>query len=189
MRMKAAWRLGAAVAAVALLAAAPSFAQTTGRIEGRVLDSSGAVLPGVLMTVSGPNLQGTRTSISDTDGRFRFVAMPPGAYTIKGELAGFQTVETPNVRVSLDSTVTLETQMSPASVTETVTVTDTAPVIDQTSTTSGASFDSQLIESLPVARNYQGLAFNAPGVVTGGLGSNPSIGGASAAENRYVVDG
>jgi outer membrane receptor protein involved in Fe transport len=182
--------LGAVAVAIALLAAVPSFAQTTGRIEGRVLDSSGAVLPGATMTVSGPNLQGTRTITSDTDGRFRFLALPPGTYTVKGELPGFSTVEQSSVRVQLDSTVSLELSMNPAAVTETVTVTGTAPVIDVTSTTTGAKFDNQLFDRLPVARNYQALALAAPSVTTGGLGTNnPSVGGASAAENRYVVDG
>jgi outer membrane receptor protein involved in Fe transport len=198
MTQKGVWRLGAAAAAIALLVAAPSFAQTTGRIEGRALDSSGAVLPGATMTVSGPNLQGIRTATTDNDGRFRFLALPPGTYTVKAELAGFSTVEQPNVRVQLDGTVTLELTMSPAAVTETVTVTGTAPVIDVTSTTTGAKFDTQLFDKLPVTRNFQSLALAAPGVTTGGLNdagcpscptNNPSVGGASAAENRYVVDG
>jgi hypothetical protein len=194
MTQKGVWRLGAVAAAIVLLAAVPSFAQTTGRIEGRVLDSSGAVLPGATMTVSGPNLQGVRTSTTDQDGRFRFLALPPGTYTVKSELAGFSTVEQGTVRVQLDSTVTLELTMNPAAVTETVTVTGTAPVIDVTSTTTGARFDTQLFDKLPVARNFQTLALAAPGVTTGGLTTNgnqvnPSVNGASAAENRYVVDG
>ena len=65
----------------------------------------------------------------------------------------------------------------------------TAPVIDTTSTTTGASFNEQLFQDLPTTRTFTGLAFAAPGVVGGGLGDNPSIGGASAAENRYVIDG
>ena len=194
MTQKGVWRLGAVAVAIALLAAAPSFAQTTGRVEGRVLDSSGAVLPGATMTISGPNLQGVRTTTTDNDGRFRFLALPPGTYTVKAELPGFSTIEQGTVRVQLDSTVTLELSMNPAAVTETVTVTGTAPVIDVTSTTTGAKFDTQLFDKLPVARNFQTLALAAPGVTTGGLTTNgnqvnPSVNGASAAENRYVVDG
>src|SRR5688572_4312739 len=101
MTQKGVWRFGAVAAAIALLAAAPSFAQTTGRIEGRVLDSSGAVLPAATMTVSGPNLQGVRTTTTDNDGRFRFLAVPPGTYTVKSELPGFSTVEQGTVRVQL----------------------------------------------------------------------------------------
>jgi hypothetical protein len=186
--------VGAVAVAIALLAAVPSIAQTTGRVEGRVLDSSGAVLPGATMTLSSPSLQGVRTTTTDNDGRFRFLAVPPGTYTVKTELAGFSTIEQGTVRVQLDSTVTLEMTMSPAAVTETVTVTGTAPVIDVTSTTTGAKFDTQLFDKLPVARNFQSLALAAPGVTTGGLTTNgnqvnPSVNGAFAAENRYVVDG
>lgn len=189
MTQKTLWRWTAAIA-IALLAAVPSFAQTTGRVEGRVLDASGAVLPGTTLTLSGPNLQGVRTTTSDNEGHFRFLAVPPGSYTVKADLTGFGTVEQTNVRVALDSTVTLDLSMNLASVTETVTVTETAPVVDVTSTTTGANFNTELFDHLPVGRNYQALALAAPSVTTGGLGNNnPSVGGASAAENRYVVDG
>lgn len=171
----------------AALAAPAAFAQTTGRVEGRAVDKNGDALPGVTVTAESDQLAGTRTVVTEADGRFRLLALPPGNYTISASLDGFNTLET-KASVGLDKTVSLQLEMSPV-FGDVVTISAEAPVIDITSTTTGASFDEKLIGTLPTGRTYQGLAFSAPGVVSGGLGENPSIGGASAAENRYVVDG
>jgi outer membrane receptor protein involved in Fe transport len=181
-------RLGIA-AAILLLALPGAYAQTTGEIDGRIIDSSGAILPGVSVTATSPALAGARSTVTDANGRFRMLGLPPGVYKIQAEVAGFTTVEQTGVRVGLDRSVTLEFTLKPAAVAETVTVTGEAPVIDITSTTTGANFSEDVFQNIPVARTVQGLAFNAPGVVSGGLGDNPSVGGASAAENRYILDG
>lgn len=176
--------------AVALIAAAVpvAFAQTTGRIEGVVLDDQGAGLPGVTVTISSASLQGDRVQVTGADGRFRFLALPPGDYTLRTALEGYTPLEQTGISVQLDRTVSLQLTMASGFGDE-VTVSGAAPIIDTTSTTTGANFGEELFQELPVTRTFQGLAFAAPGVVSGGLGDNPSIAGASAAENRYVVDG
>jgi outer membrane receptor protein involved in Fe transport len=175
---------------MAVCLARPCFGQTTGRVEGRVADGTGAALGGVTVTLGGPALQGFRTTTADGDGRFRFLALPPGRYKLKASLNGFATVERSNMSVQLDTTTTLDLSLGAAGPNETITVTDVAPTIDVTSTTSGGRFDAQLVERLPFGRDYQTLALAVPGVTAGGLGvENPSVAGASAAENRYVVDG
>lgn len=186
--MRFIFRILGVVVASLLLLASDAMAQTTGRIEGRVVDSSGAVIPGVSVRATSPNLQGARSAITDADGRFRMPGLPPGAYKVMAELTGFATVEA-SARVTLDGTAALDLTLHPSSVTEVVTVTAEAAVIDPTSTTTGAKFDEALFNMMPVTRTFQGLAFAAPGVVPGGLGTNPSVAGASAAENRYVMDG
>jgi outer membrane receptor protein involved in Fe transport len=173
---------------VALLAVPAAFAQTTGRIDGGVRDEEGAALPGVTVTVTSASLQGERIQVTGADGQFRFLALPPGEYTLRASLEGYTPLEQTGINVQLDRTVTLQLTMA-SGFGEEVTVSGAAPIIDTTSTTSGANFGEELFQELPVSRTFQGLAFAAPGVVSGGLGSNPSIGGASAAENRYVVDG
>jgi len=173
---------------VLLLAVPVAFAQTTGRIDGMVLDDQGAPLPGVTVSVNSASLQGERLQVTDADGRFRFLALPPGDYALRATLEGFSPLEQTGINVRLDRTVTLQLSMT-AGFGDEVTVSGAGPIIDTTSTTTGASFGEELFQELPVSRTFQGLAFAAPGVVSGGLGDNPSIGGASAAENRYVVDG
>ena len=80
-----------------LLVAATAGAQVqTGSIAGVVSDTSGAVLPGVVVTISGDRLiEGTQSFTTDTTGAYRFDRLPPGDYRIKFELQGFKTVERP----------------------------------------------------------------------------------------------
>ncbi|MGH6690385.1 MAG: TonB-dependent receptor [Gammaproteobacteria bacterium] len=184
---------GLPLLALALLAAGPAFAQTTGRIEGRVLGSDSSALPGVTVTVTSPSLQGERVAVTGADGVFRFLGLAPGEYGIRAVLDGYGSLEQEGIQVGLDRTVTLEFTMA-GSFTDVMTITGAPPVVDITTTTTGASFSEQLFEELPVTRTFAGLAFAAPGVTLGAssdsdLDDNPSVAGASVAENRYVVDG
>src|SRR6267142_6283846 len=126
------------VALAALFASgSPVFAQTTGRLVGTVEDAQGAVLPGVTVTVTSPQLQGANTTVTDASGQFRFPSLPPGTYTVKADLSGFKTVEQPDVKVSIDQTITLPLKMQVAGVAETVNVLGASPVVDTTSAAGG----------------------------------------------------
>src|SRR5438552_10793337 len=110
--VKAARRAIVAAACAALVAlATPAFAQTTGQIIGTVVDAQGGVLPGVTVSATSPQLQGTRTAITDSTGTFRFPTLPPGTYAVKVSLSGFQDVAQENITVSLDKSVTLNMKM------------------------------------------------------------------------------
>src|SRR5262245_37741448 len=96
---------------------------TTGRIVGTISDQQSAVVPGVTVTAAGPQLQGLRTSITDAEGEFRFLALPPGTYSIRAELNGFQTVQRDNVILNVNSTITLPLTIIVAGVAQAVEVT------------------------------------------------------------------
>ncbi len=174
--------------ATGVLFASAVRAQTTGRIEGRIVDTDGLVLAGVTVTASSPSLQGIRTAVTERDGLFWFPALPPGNYEVKAELQRFNPLEVPIVTVTLDRTSSLELSMTRVQQ-EAVVVEAQAPIIDQTETTDGADFPRRVFENIPTGRTYQSLAFAAPTVVPSGIPDSPSIMGASGAENRYVVDG
>src|SRR6266516_1896825 len=99
-------RISLVVMLAALLVAAPqAFAQgggasTTGSINGKVLDASGAVLPGVTVTASSPSLMGVQTSVTDSGGNYRFPALPPGTYAVSYELPGFNTLKRENIEIA-----------------------------------------------------------------------------------------
>src|ERR1700730_16898417 len=97
----------AAVAGLVALATTSAFAQTTGQIIGTVVDAQGGVLPGVTVSATSPQLQGTRTAVTDGTGTFRFPTLPPGTYAIKANLSGFQDAGQENVMVSLDKSASL----------------------------------------------------------------------------------
>lgn len=176
------------LAVVGVLVVGPVTAQTTGRIEGRIVDPDGRAVAGVTVTASSLSLQGIRTAVTEGDGLFRFPALPPGNYEVTAQLLGFNPLEVPVVAVTLDRTSSLELSLTRAQ-RETVVVTAQAPIIDQTQTTDGADFPRQVFENIPTGRTYQSLAFAAPTVIPSGIADSPSIMGATGAENRYVVDG
>lgn len=97
-------RLGAALCASALalavlLPADLSAQITRGAILGTVRDTSGAVIPGATVTVTNQATNITRETFTDELGFYRVPALDPGVYTVKAELAGFQTVEFPDIRL------------------------------------------------------------------------------------------
>src|SRR5262245_62854527 len=79
--------------------------RTTGDMIGVVRDSSAAVLPGVTVSVTGPNIAGAQTTVTTETGSYRIANLPPGTYAITFELAGFRSVTLQGLRVSLGATV------------------------------------------------------------------------------------
>ena len=137
-------------------------AQTTGTIEGTVTDQSGAALPGVTVDLAGASLQGARSAVTAADGRYRFLSLSPGAYTVTATLSGFGRVQK-KATVTLDATVTANLQLD-LSTTAEVTVTGEAPLIDTSSTTGGSNYTAKVIAGLPVGRNYTDIVKSNPGV-------------------------
>ena len=106
-------RVATALLAVLTLLPFTAFAATTGNVFGIVTDNTGAVLPGVTVSVSGPNLQGTRTTVTNEQGEYNLSLLPPGNYRLEFNLAGLSPVTRDNVRVSLISfngTATIQTR-------------------------------------------------------------------------------
>ena len=124
--------------------------QTTGTITGRATDAQNLAVPGATVTLTGP--QGSRTAVTDAQGRFTFPYVTPGTYTIRAELTGFNTVERKDIFVSLGQTVELPLTLTVGVVSESVQVTASSPTIDRTSTTTGAVISSDLLERVPVGR-------------------------------------
>src|SRR6187455_1844839 len=110
---RASLRASAFLVLLALLTAGPALAQTTGTIEGKVLERSGAPVPEAVIEVRSVSLQGRRIAISDADGRYRFPLLPPGNYTIAIERGSFETRQVDNIVVGLDRVVTVDVEMAP----------------------------------------------------------------------------
>src|SRR4029450_3355008 len=131
---------------------------------GIITDSSGATLPGVTVNLSGPAMMGTQTAVTADDGRYRFVAVPPGEYTLACELQGFSTVTREGIKIGANFTATINIQMGVAAVEEAVTVTGDSPVVDVASTSITTTFDKETLANLPSARDYLAILSAAPGV-------------------------
>jgi Carboxypeptidase regulatory-like domain/TonB-dependent Receptor Plug Domain len=184
MKAGRAWLL-----ALGLLAAArPGPSQTTGSIEGRVLDGESGPLVGALVTVQSPNLQGARTATTDGNGRFLIQGLPPGDYVVHAESAGLPPVEQAGVPVAVDSNRMLELRILPR-FREAVEVAGTPPILDATSSATTTIVERKVFKELPTSRTFLELSYLAPGVIDALGTGNPSINGAGLAENRYFVDG
>jgi outer membrane receptor protein involved in Fe transport len=162
---------------------------TTGSIGGRIVDAQGLAVPGATVTIISP--QGERTFTSDADGRFFAPFLTPGQYEIKVELQGFRSIDRKDIALQVSQRLDLPLTMTVGGVTETVQVSAETPVIDTSTTTTGATLDSELLSRVPVGRRFSDALYLAPGVSSGGqVGqANPSIAGGSGLENSYVVDG
>ena len=162
---------------------------TTGSITGKVLDPQGLPTPGVTVTVT--STQGTKTAITDGEGVFYVPFLTPGAYSVRAELQGFKAVEQASVTVQLGRRTEMTLKLEAGGISETVTVTSAATVVDTSSTTAGAVISDELLRSVPVGRRLTDALYLAPGVSSGGeVGkANPSIAGGSGLENQYIVDG
>ena len=163
--------------------------ETTGSIAGQVTDPQGLAVPGATVTISGP--QGSRTFVTDAEGRYVAPFLTPAVYTVRVELQGFKAAEQPQVQVSLAQRREVNVRLETGGLTETVQVTSAAPVIDVRSTTVGGVLDSEQLARLPIGRSLAATLYVVPGVSdSSGAGfANPSIGGASGLENQYIVDG
>src|SRR5438094_1494706 len=187
----------------ALLIAAPqAFAQgggasTTGSINGKVLDASGAVLPGVTVTATSPSLMGVQTSVTDSGGNYRFPALPPGTYTVTFELPGFNTLKRTDIDITMGFTATVNVDLKVASLQETVTVTGESPVIDTSSTRVQQNFKLEALQEIPNARDLWSLLAVTPGVAmsridVGGNRAGTQTGYTAygySGQNRVLVEG
>jgi outer membrane receptor protein involved in Fe transport len=177
------------VLALALIASPLAAQETTGKIEGRVVDTQSLAVPGATVTATGP--QGAKSAVTDAEGRYSIPFLTPGTYSVHAELAGFKAVEQKDVSVRLGQTSDVSLKLEVGGVSETVQVTGASRAVDTTSTTIGATLNTDDLSSLPVGRRVADVLYLSPGVSSSGmLGTmNPSISGGSGLENQYVVDG
>ena len=137
-----------------------SLAQTTGTIVGVVSDDSGGPLPGVTVEARGPALQGTKVTVTGTDGAYRLTLLPPGSYVVSASLPQFGRAEH-TLQVLLDRNVTADFRLR-ATAREEVVVSGEAPAIDSTSTTLGANISQRAIQNLPTGRDYGSVVLTVP---------------------------
>ena len=163
-------------------------AQQTGALSGRVADSSDLPLPGVTVEVRGDVLPAPRVAVTEANGEYRMPALPPGEYTVTFTLSGMQSVERA-ATVQLGQTTVVDATLGIAGVSETITVTASASLIDRTSAELTSAISAEQIQSLPIGQQYRDLVKLIPGVqVSNNAIRGPSAGG-SGQDNVYQFDG
>jgi hypothetical protein len=174
--------------AIVTLVSTALFAQQTGSISGKVTASDKSALPGVTVEARSNVLPQPRVTTTDTNGDYSLPALVPGTYTVTFTLSGMQTA-TRNANVLLRENIPLDVTLGVAGVSENITVTAEATLVNKESTQLQNSLDSNQIRELPITQDYRDLQKLAPGVmVTNDSIRGPSA-GASGQDNVYLFDG
>ena len=170
----------------------------TGQIFGTVTDASGAVMPGVKVTLSSPALLQPLVGTTSAAGTYQFPNITIGVYSVKFEQAGYNAVLRDNIRVDIGFNAQVNVQLQVGAIQQTVEVTSSAPVVDTQSTAQSQEISNETLEGLPVARSFFNEVNLSPGV------QNPAkdVGGAQnlnqpnfialgaiPGQNRYFYDG
>ena len=145
-----------------------AYAQGMGSIFGKVTDSSGAVMPGVTVTVTGTGLQLPRVAVTTESGAYQFPNIPIGTYTVTFELQGFKKATRPDIIIVTGFNAPIDQALAVGTMTEEVTVSAETPIVDPRRTTVGGTFDVQMLEKIPTARDPWMVIYMAPGVQLSG---------------------
>lgn len=173
-------------------------ASQTGEIQGRVVEESGEGLPGVEVTAESPNLQGTRSAVTNRNGEFLLPLLPVGTYKLTFRLDGFETLIQKDVLVRLGAVTSLKTVLAFSEIRKDIVVTAVPLLIDKTSSDTSYSITRTDIERLPAQnRTIIDAVKHAPGAM--GIRYNtrrgraiegqPSFRGEGEEGNTWIIDG
>jgi hypothetical protein len=163
------------------------FGQTSASLTG-VVSAEGRALPGVVVTISSPALQGTRSAITGESGAYSFSALPPGEYAVSMTFAGMETQRLAT-SLRLSQTSRVDAVLKPAGTSESITVGATAPSVIESAQVS-TNMTLSFIERLPIQRNQLATAQFAPGVNGNTLANGELyISGGPGYDNLVLVNG
>lgn len=163
----------------------PAYTQSkeNGAIEGKVFSEEQA-LPGVEVTISSSSLMGgKRVTVTNADGKYRFIALPYGEYTIEAKLEGFATIKKTGIKVTVGKTSSVDFTMQLGNITEQIEVTGSALIDVKDSQTAVATLTKELIENMPNSQTVSDIVNLAPGV------TQDSAFGAHDYGVQYQIDG
>jgi Carboxypeptidase regulatory-like domain len=179
--------------------ALPAAAQGVGAIGGLINDNTGAVLPGVTVTLSNPRgtIGGNQNTVTDERGAFQFLRLVPGTYTVRAELTGFRPALQENVTVVADQTARVDLKLEVGALSEEITVSGASPLLDTTTAMRQTVLSRELLDSLPNRMDVWAAARVIPSIIlskvdVGGsesfLQSSATVHG-SANENGFLIEG
>ena len=168
---------------------AQNIGQSTGQIEGVVVDLTGGVLPGVTITITSPALVGNKVVVTGTNGEYVVPGLPTGTYKLEAVLDGFISVTVEKIVIRPGQVMKPNIKMSPGLKSEVTVV--ASPVLDVLSSAASNNISAETINDLPKGRTWESVVQLAPAVNNETIqgASGISFRGASISENAYIVDG
>ncbi len=171
-----------------------------GALRGAVRDAQG-IIPSAEVVLVHEETNATRSALTNESGEYAFASILPGIYTVRVSLAGFKTEERKGFRIGTQQSAVLDFTLEVGSVTEQITVTGEAPLVERASATQATSLDQESLQNLPIfGRNTFFAAISTPGVIQTGDplfvryqdqsgSSSLSIGGGPRRGNGYLIEG
>ncbi len=185
---------GVRVFAACLFLASSAWAQsqiTSGTIQGEVTDEKGGVVPEATVEIRNLDTNLTKTQTTGSDGRFAFLLLPPGRYTVTISKTGFATVVQENVSLTVGQAISLPLTVKVSAVAERVVVTAT-PTIEIAKTESSSTLNQLTVGTTPIlGRKFEDLLTLTPGVsiVQGPDGDEINFNGQRGIFNNISLDG
>ncbi len=173
-----------ALMALACVAFMPAAASAQSTIAGQVVDDTGGALPGVTVEGCSPALiEACRLQVTDGAGRYTFVDLRPGTYSVTFTLPGFATLIRDELPLVADFTMDLDVELPLSGIQETVTVTGESAVVDVQQTAQTQRLDREIMNNVPSGRTIQAMAQLVPGIAM----SDPDVGGHRTAGNQIYM--
>ena len=180
-------------ATVILLFSVSAFSQgQTGRILGSISDPSSGAIAGATVTVTDVQRGVVRSLVTDEAGEYAAPNLVPGTYTVHAEYKGFKAAERQNVLLEVGKELRVDLTLQPGEQTQTITVTESLPMVDTTNAVLGGTLSNQVINDLPLSgRDYENLLQLRPGVIRnpGGGVSAFSTNGLRPEQNVWMLEG
>ena len=176
---------------VLLLFSLSASAQTrTGRILGQIVGADGYPIPGAIITASSEIMMGgSRSTVTDATGEFRFAALPPGVYSVTASREGHRPQTMEGIAVKIGATATSDFTLM-AEFSDEMVVTGESPLVDTTSSSLSASFSADFLKDLPTQRNFYDIISVAPDVSLATEDSDRMVaGGSNVQSNNWYIDG
>jgi len=187
------------VVTMAVMAAPASAQATSGTLSGTVKDGTGAVLPGVTIVITNTDTQLTRTIVTDPRGHYAAPDLPPGPYSVKGTLQGFNSALRTGITLTVGAEAVLDLELNLGKLSDEVIVVAEAKTVDTQTASTGGLISTAQIEGLPLnGRSFVELANLTPGVqltqtggqsTSTGLGAKLSVNGSRYTSNLFTLDG
>ena len=181
-----------AAGAASLSLATPALAQTTGGIQGQIIDSSTQQpVPDAVVIATSPALQGEQTAVTDASGSFEISLLPTGVYKIDIQREGYTPFTQMDLKLGLDKTVHIKLQLVPDTLNgPAVEITVQKPVISTSSTDTGGTVSKEQMALIPYGRNsrtFDAVLTTVPGSHSDSVGT--AFNGSGSPESNYIVDG
>ena len=193
--------IGSVLTMLVIVPAAARAQTGTSGLAGVVSDATGGVMPGVTVEASSPALiERIRSVVSDAQGEYKIVSLPPGTYSVSFSLPGFNTLKREGIELTANFTATVNAELRVGTVEETVTVSGQSPVVDVQNVATRNQIMREALDTVPTNKTLEAFASLTPGVTMAAVGQDVGgskgetyvqlqIHGTRANDNKTLIDG